>query len=121
ETVVRNLAKEVLESCGYTVIEASNGKHALEVVEGGNVQVDMLMTDVVMPEMGGRELAENIENLYPQIKILFTSGYTDSAAVRQGILKEGTNFLPKPFTYDELAQKVRELLDAGGNGSAKRK
>src|SRR5690606_11122064 len=100
ETVVRNLAKKVQESCRYTVIEASNGKHALEVVEGGNVQIDMLMTDVVMPEMGGRELAENIENLYPQIKILFTSGYTDSAAVRQGILKEGTNFLPKPFTYD---------------------
>ena len=121
EAVVRGLAREVLESCGYTVIEATNGRHALEVVDGGSVKLDLLMTDVVMPEMGGRELAENIEEMYPQIKILFTSGYTDSAAVRQGILKQGTNFLPKPFTYDELAQKVRELLDSDGNGSAKRK
>jgi len=69
-----------------------------------------------MPEMGGRELADKIEVLYPKAKILFTSGYTDSAAVRQGILEEGTNFLPKPFTYDELAQKVRDLLDTEGNG-----
>ena len=116
EAVVRNLAREVLESCGYTVMEAKNGRHALEVCDNGALEIDLLMTDVVMPEMGGRELADKIEVLYPKVKILFTSGYTDSAAVRQGILEEGTNFLPKPFTYDELAQKVRDLLDTEGNG-----
>jgi PAS domain S-box-containing protein len=112
EEVVRSLAREVLESCGYSVTEARNGVEALEIVNNGELKIDMLMTDVVMPEMGGRELAEKLAGIYPKLKILFTSGYTDSAATRHGFLDEGANFLPKPFTFNDLAQKVREMLDA---------
>jgi CheY-like chemotaxis protein len=111
EEVVRSLAREVLESCGYSVTEARNGVEALEIINSGELKIDMLMTDVVMPEMGGRELAEKLGGLYPNLKILFTSGYTDTAATRHGLLEEGANFLPKPFTFNDLAQKVREMLD----------
>lgn len=111
EEVVRNLSREVLEACGYRVIEAVNGIEALKIVETLDHRIDLLMTDVVMPQIGGRELAEKLSEKYPKMHVLFTSGYTDSAAIRHGILNEGTNFLPKPFTFNELAEIVRELLD----------
>ena len=111
EELVRNLSKEILENRGYTVIEAGNGAEALEICENEKYRFDLLMTDVVMPQMGGRELAWKLAEKNPKLKILFTSGYTDDAMVRQGINPANTNFLQKPFTFEELAHKVRELLD----------
>ncbi len=110
EDVVRNLSREVLQSCGYTVIEASNGVEALEIFERMPRRIDLLMTDVVMPQMGGRDLAKKILELQPDIKILFTSGYTDSAAVRHGVLEKGSNFIAKPFTFGQLAGKLKEVF-----------
>ncbi|HEV8160188.1 MAG TPA: PAS domain S-box protein [Pyrinomonadaceae bacterium] len=112
EELVRNLSREILETCGYTVIEARNGLEALEVCENGNCKINLLMTDVVMPQMGGRELAEKLTEKLPSLKILFTSGYTNEGMVRNGVIETSTNFIQKPFTFDALARKVRELLDA---------
>jgi len=112
EELVRNLSSQILKECGYTVIEARNGLEALELCETGDCKFDLLLTDVVMPRMGGRELAEILAARLPNLLILFTSGYTDSAIVRQGVIETSTNFIQKPFTFDALACKVRELLDA---------
>jgi CheY-like chemotaxis protein len=112
EEMVRHMSRQMLETCGYTVIEAGNGIEALSQCESLNQKVDLLMTDVVMPTMGGRELAERITQYYPNIRVLFTSGYTDDAIIRQGMLTEEMNFIQKPFTYEMLAKKVRDSLDA---------
>jgi two-component system cell cycle sensor histidine kinase/response regulator CckA len=112
EELVRNLSKAMLETCGYTVIEARDGLEALKIFAAGDCQPDLLMTDVVMPQMGGRELAEKIKEKMPDIKILFTSGYTDDAVVRHGVIEINTNFISKPFTFDDLSRKVRKILDA---------
>jgi two-component system, cell cycle sensor histidine kinase and response regulator CckA len=111
EEVVRKLTSEVLGSCGYNVIEAANGMEALRLLEGDDLKIALLMTDVVMPQMGGRELAEIVAEKLPGIKILYSSGYTDNAAFRHGLIEEGTNFIAKPFTFDQLTKKVRDLLD----------
>lgn len=112
EELVRNLSREILKTCGYTVIEARNGLEALGVCENGDCKIDLLMTDVVMPQMGGCELAEKLTEKLPNLQILFTSGYTDNAMVRHNVIETGTNFIQKPFTFDALAHKIRELLDA---------
>jgi PAS domain S-box-containing protein len=111
EKMVRSLTQQVLEGCGYTVIEAGNGAEALSLCEKTDCQIDLLMTDVVMPQMGGRELVERFVHIYPQTQILFTSGYTDDEVVRHGVVEAGTNFIQKPFTPHGLALKVREILD----------
>ncbi|HSK73939.1 MAG TPA: ATP-binding protein, partial [Pyrinomonadaceae bacterium] len=112
EEMVRNLSRQILQTCGYKVLEARNGVEALSICQDSDSKIDLLMTDVVMPQMGGRELAEKLEQMYPQIRLLFTSGYTDDAIIRQGVIKTGENFIQKPFTFEALAKKVRELLDA---------
>ena len=114
EDVVRHLSLEILESCGYKVIQAENGIEAMNKCGSNNCRIDLLVTDVVMPQMGGRELAERLSGIYPDMKVLFTSGYTDDAVVRHGIIDEGTNFIQKPFTLDAFAKKVRQLLDSSG-------
>lgn len=111
EEMVRTLTRQILEDCGYHVLEACNGIHALEICEQSDCKIDLLITDVVMPEMSGRELAEKLEKSYPTMSILFTSGYTDDTVVIHGILETGMNFIQKPFTFDTLAQKVRKVLD----------
>jgi two-component system cell cycle sensor histidine kinase/response regulator CckA len=111
EEIVRNLSREVLELCGYQVIEAKNGIAALAICKKHRGRIDLLMTDVVMPQMGGRDLAQILKKTYPHIRILFTSGYTDDAIVRHGIIDDGANFIQKPFTFDTLARKVREVFD----------
>ena len=115
EVMVRNLSRQMLETCGYRVVEASDGIEALSIFKTQRQEIDLLMTDVVMPQMSGRELAEKITCLRPDIRLLFTSGYTDDAVIRQGIVTEDMNFIQKPFTFEELSKKIRELLDAKNN------
>jgi len=111
EDIVRALTRSVLEESGYKVIEASNGVEALSIFKENNYKIDLLMTDVVMPHMGGRELAEKLAIIQPRLPVLFTSGYTDDAIIHHKIMERHTNFIQKPFTFDALAHKVRECLD----------
>jgi PAS domain S-box-containing protein len=112
EDAVRALARIVLTNSGYTVMEASNGREALRLAQEHTERIDLLVSDVVMPELGGRELAERLVLQHPEMKVLFLSGYTDDAVVRHGILQEKVNFLQKPFSTAVLALKVREVLDS---------
>jgi len=112
EPLVRNFASRVLKDQGYCVIEASNGNEALKILETyKNDELNLIITDIVMPQMGGLELAERVKPLLPQIKILFTSGYIDHMAIKHKILNIGMAFLEKPFSPSMLARKVREVLD----------
>jgi len=121
EDIVRVLSKEILERCGYTVMTAANGEEGLRVSTEFAGRIDLMITDVVMPHMGGRELAEHMARLRPDTQVLFMSGFTDDAIVRHGVLDDGVFFLQKPFSPDTLAIKAREVLDypasASGNGS----
>jgi PAS domain S-box-containing protein len=108
---VRTFMCQALESLKYKIIEASNGVEALEIVKQNNIKLDLLITDVIMPEMGGKELAEEIVKFVPGIKILFTSGYTDNHIVRSGRLDEGINFLLKPFSIKDISKKIRIILE----------
>jgi two-component system, cell cycle sensor histidine kinase and response regulator CckA len=113
EPAVRHLAHRVLEGQGYEVLRASNGQHALHVArEHKGSPIRLVITDVIMPRMGGKVMAEWLKATYPDLKILFTSGYTDDAITHHGVLEEGIEFLPKPYTPATLARKVREMLDA---------
>ncbi len=109
--IVRKLANTVLTQNGYTVLSAENGHEALKLLAEYNDTVDMVLTDVVMPEMGGKELCDKIILQKPDIKILYMSGYAEDTIVHQGILDKGVNFIHKPFTVLMLATKVREVLD----------
>lgn len=111
EPLVRELAALTLRAQGYTVIEAANGLEALTAADDASRTIDLLVTDVVMPEMSGDALAERLEELFPGVRTLYISGYTDSAIVDQGVLEPGVEFLQKPFTTTALAQKVRAVLD----------
>ncbi len=111
EQTVRNLTRRLLEFCGYKVIEAQDGIEALNICAKSSDEIDLLMTDVIMPQMGGRELAEKLTENYPHIKVLFTSGYTDDSIVKHGENEANTNFIQKPFTIETLALKVRKVLD----------
>ncbi|HEX4602218.1 MAG TPA: response regulator [Gemmatimonadales bacterium] len=108
---VRVVAREMLERHGYTVLEAADGAMALGLAEKHYGEIQLLLTDVVMPDVSGRELADRLVALRPQLKVLFMSGYTDDAIVRHGVLQEGIAYLQKPFTRDSLARKVRKVLD----------
>ncbi|MDB5390582.1 MAG: Blue-light-activated protein [Planctomycetaceae bacterium] len=108
---VRGLAVTILRSKGYHVLASNGGKETLELVRQHHGEINLLMTDVVMPRMGGPELAEELRPLFPQMKVLFTSGYTDDAVVRHGLLKEQVAFLQKPYSPLSLARKVRQVLD----------
>ena len=112
ERAVRAFASDLLREQGYTVLEASNGEEALEVADRESQSgIDLLLTDVVMPRMGGKDLAERLLADRPDIKVIFASGYPDSAIANKGVLQEGTVFLHKPLTPVALAKKVREVLD----------
>jgi PAS domain S-box-containing protein len=110
-TPVRALARRSLEARGYRVLDAADGPAALALSADHRGGIDILVTDVVMPGMSGRELAERLAPLRPDMKVLYTSGYTDDAMVRQGVLNAGVAFLQKPFVPDTLARKVRDVLD----------
>lgn len=111
EEVVRKLACQVLRIYGYHVLEAADGTAALLICESYPAPIHLLITDVIMPGLSGPDLANRLTELRPEVKVLYMSGYTDSAIVHQGILEEGANFIQKPFSTDVLAIKVREILD----------
>jgi len=108
---VRRLAATVLGQAGFTVLEAGDGAEAVRVAEGHDGPVHLLVTDVVMPGMGGRELAGRVAAARPGVRVLFLSGYTDDAVVRHGVLEEHVRFLQKPFTPAALTRAVRKALD----------
>ena len=112
EKGVRELAREYLELTGYTVIEAEDGHTALELAAMHVGTIHLLMTDVVMPGISGRELAGRVKSLRPDMKVLFMSGYADQAVVHHGILDTDAALLQKPFTMAALAAKLREILSA---------
>ncbi|HET7442921.1 MAG TPA: PAS domain S-box protein [Terriglobales bacterium] len=110
EESVRQLVRETLVSKGYTVIEAENGEAGLRIAENHQGPIHMVITDVVMPGMSGRELAKRLTQVRPHTKVLYLSGYTEDAIVHQGVLDTGTAFLQKPFTLQILSRKVREVM-----------
>ena len=111
EEDVRSLLVQVLEMQGYTVLETSCGEDALEVSKNRKEPIHMILTDVVMTGMSGRQLADQLLPLQPKTKVLYMSGYTDNEIFHHGVLEEGTNYIQKPFTIDGLARQVREVLD----------
>jgi len=113
EDVVRDLARRALERRGYTVLAPRLPKQALRLMQQYVGPVSLLVTDVVMPEMNGRELAAQITALRPNIRVLYISGYTDDVISTHGVLEQGIVLLPKPFGPKELVQKVRQVLDGG--------
>jgi signal transduction histidine kinase len=122
EPSVRHLARSVLEAQGYEVLSAPNGQDALHVArEHKGSPIRLVVTDVVMPLMGGKVMAEWLKTTYPDLKILFTSGYTDDAITHHGVLETGVEFLSKPYTPAMLARKVREMLDNESDSAFLRK
>jgi DNA-binding response OmpR family regulator len=103
--------EKILNVHGYRVITASGGEEALAIAKDMNGEIDLLLTDVVMPKMSGGELARTLVAQHPDLKVLFMSGYTEDAAVHQGRLEHGADFLQKPFSPRVLAKKVRMVLD----------
>ena len=111
EAAVRSSARRLLERQGYTVLEARHGADALRIVEESGRQIDLVVTDLVMPEMGGKELAERLRTHRPALKVLFMSGYTEKAIAAGGVMPPNTGFVEKPFTVEQLMRRLREILD----------
>jgi CheY-like chemotaxis protein len=111
ENLVRRGVCKDLRAAGYTVLEAENGKHALEVAAGYGDKIDLLVSDVIMPEMNGKQLAEAMITRYPEMRIVFISGYTDDVLDGEVCRGEGRDFLQKPFAPKDLLRRVRNLLD----------
>jgi CheY-like chemotaxis protein len=112
EAQVRAILKEILEGQGYHVLAASNGEEALSISQDLESDIKLMITDVVMPQMSGRELAERVLAVRPNLPVLFMSGYTDDAIVRHGLLDEKLHFIQKPFDSATIGRKVREVLDS---------
>jgi CheY-like chemotaxis protein len=110
DDAIRTLICEVLERLGYAVRKARSGAEALQMCESYPGRIDLIVSDVIMPSMGGREMAARLASSRPEIKILFMSGYTDNAISHHGVLSPRTAFLEKPFMTQTLARKVREVL-----------
>jgi CheY-like chemotaxis protein len=112
EAGLRALAKRVLDAAGYIVLTAGSGDEALSVMDRHEGPVHLLFTDVVMPGMSGRELADRLRASHPETKVLYTSGYTDNAIAHHGVLEEGITFLSKPYATGELKRAIRRRLDS---------
>jgi len=113
EETVRKLTRQILELAGYKVFEAARGQEAVRMCEA-NPTFDLLLTDVVMPEISGKEVADRVVEMRPAVKVVFMSGYTDVAIVHHGVLDANVEFIQKPFTPAALAKKIREVLDSNG-------
>jgi CheY-like chemotaxis protein len=108
---VRALTTRLLKACGYTVLETRNGGEAVEAAARHRAPIQLLLTDVVMPGLGGRETADRVVALHPETRVLFLSGYTDDAVLRHGVQQAEAAFLQKPFTPSALAKRIREVLE----------
>jgi len=112
ESAILNMTRQMLERFGYRVLSASTPSGAIRVAKEHAGGIHLLIADVVMPEMNGRNLAENLISLYPGLRRLFMSGYTADVIAHHGVLDEGIHFIQKPFSMQALAAKVREVLDS---------
>ena len=110
DDMVRGMITQMLKAIGYSVIAAATPGEALSLCEKGDTTVDLVITDVVMPVMNGRELRDKLRVVRPEIKVLFVSGYTSNVVVHHGILEEGVHFLQKPFSMNDLSRKISEAL-----------
>ena len=111
ESAVRTSARRLLERQGYTVVEARHGADALRIFEEGSRSIDLVLTDLVMPEMGGRELVERLRARHPGVKVLYMSGYSERSVTVDGLMPPRTGFVEKPFTVEQLVRRTREILD----------
>lgn len=111
EPTLLKMSKTMLERLGYTVVAAGTPSEAIRLVREHQGRIDLLMTDVVMPEMNGRDLAGSIMSIYPDVKRLFMSGYTANVIAHHGVLDQGVHFLQKPFSRKDLGRKLREVLE----------
>ena len=119
DEMLRELIKDGLDKQGYQVLEARHGGEALLLCQGYQGPIHLMLTDVVMPQMSGRELAERLGPLRPEMKVIFMSGYTEDAIVLQNVLDSPMLFLQKPFSYLDLIHKVRSVLDRKGEEDSK--
>jgi PAS domain S-box-containing protein len=115
DAMVRRMARMILELHGYRVLEAEHADAALQIFQEHKDEIDLMLTDVIMPGMSGRVLAERLAELSPELPVIYMSGYTDDAIVRHGLLSDELDFIQKPFSPDGLAQKIRTVLDARDN------
>lgn len=112
DQAVRRITTDSLQRYGYRVLMATDGKQALDKVRKDQNRIHLVLTDVVMPQMGGKEMVQEMKRIQPKLKVLYMSGYTTNSIVHHGILEQDVNFLQKPFTPQSLAEKVRKILDA---------
>jgi CheY-like chemotaxis protein len=113
DALVRSLAARVLNRQGYRLLEAANGHEALAFIQERGAEIQLLISDLVMPGISGKALAEQLQVVHPEVRVLFISGYTDHIISHYGIVEAGVHFLQKPFLPIKLARKVREVLDEG--------
>lgn len=109
---VRGITRSILERYGYRVIVATSGEDAIEVAARFPENIDLLLTDIVMPRMNGREVARKLTAARPLMKVLYMSGYTDVAVIQQALLDAGTAYIQKPLSHEGLARRVRQVLEA---------
>lgn len=119
QAALRKFVSRLLSKHGYSVLEAGGGLQALRVCEQHDGPIHLLLSDVIMPVMGGWELAERVKLMKPDVKVLFISGYADEVIASRGEFKHGTNFLQKPFSPNVLIARVRELLDGASSAKAR--
>jgi DNA-binding NtrC family response regulator len=111
EDIVRGLTRKILMQAGYNVLDAKSGEEAIRICREHAGPIDLLLTDVVMPEVSGKEVADQLLELRPGIRVLYMSGYTDEAIVQHGVLDASVKFIQKPFTWVALTKKVRDVLN----------
>jgi two-component system cell cycle sensor histidine kinase/response regulator CckA len=116
EEALRNLATRILRAAGYQVLAAGSADSAVQILQQHSGRVHLMFTDMVMPGIGGKELAAALAQAYPELKVLYTSGYTDDAVLREGVLNTSTHFIGKPYSRNGLTEAVRDALDCSPEG-----